>query len=151
MAASTLYPRLWRWHFYSALIVIPFVLWQGTTGLLYLWHQELADALWPRLTQGASGVSASSLDAQVAAARAALPEATVRSITLPADAGRATAVVFDAGGLKQPVFVDPATASVLGSVSPTAWLPGSAAHCMVAGRWGRPVPCCWSLEPAGRS
>jgi uncharacterized iron-regulated membrane protein len=123
-AAATLYPRIWRWHFYSALIVIPFVLWQGTTGLLYLWHQELADALWPRLTQGASGVSGTSLDAQVAAARAVLPEASLRSITLPAEAGRATAIVFDAGGLKQPVFVDPATGAVLGSVSPTAWLPG---------------------------
>jgi uncharacterized iron-regulated membrane protein len=30
---------LWRWHFLAALIVIPFVLWQATTGTLYLWSE----------------------------------------------------------------------------------------------------------------
>jgi uncharacterized iron-regulated membrane protein len=33
---KNLYGRLWRWHFFAALIVIPFVLWQSVTGTLYL-------------------------------------------------------------------------------------------------------------------
>lgn len=43
------YRRFWRWHFYAAFLVIPFVLWQGATGVLYLWHGQIADALWPQL------------------------------------------------------------------------------------------------------
>lgn len=35
-----LYRRLWRWHFYAAFLVIPFVLMQSITGTLYLWHDE---------------------------------------------------------------------------------------------------------------
>ena len=42
-----LYARIWRWHFFAALIVIPFVLWQSITGALYLWHRDLA-SLWHR-------------------------------------------------------------------------------------------------------
>ena len=40
-ASHRLYARVWRWHFFAAIIVIPFVLWQATTGVLYLWHQEI--------------------------------------------------------------------------------------------------------------
>jgi len=30
-----LYARIWRWHFFAALIVIPFVLWQSVAGEPY--------------------------------------------------------------------------------------------------------------------
>jgi uncharacterized iron-regulated membrane protein len=40
---KNLYGRLWRWHFFGALIVIPFVLWQSVTGTLYLWSEWWMD------------------------------------------------------------------------------------------------------------
>ena len=47
--ARNLYGRLWRWHFFAALIVIPFVLWQSVTGTLYLWSEWWMDAAHPEL------------------------------------------------------------------------------------------------------
>jgi uncharacterized iron-regulated membrane protein len=46
---SRLYGRLWRWHFFAALIVIPFVLWQSITGTLYLWSEWWVDSAHPEL------------------------------------------------------------------------------------------------------
>ena len=45
----TLYGRLWRWHFFAALLVVPFVLWQSMTGTLYLWSQWWMDQAHPQL------------------------------------------------------------------------------------------------------
>ena len=44
-----LYGRLWRWHFFAALIVVPFVLWQSVTGTLYLWSEWWMDEVHPEL------------------------------------------------------------------------------------------------------
>jgi len=41
--AGRLYARLWRWHLLAALLVIPFVLWQSTTGTIYLWSESWMD------------------------------------------------------------------------------------------------------------
>jgi len=43
------YVAVWRWHFLAALIVIPFVLWQATTGTLYLWSEWWMDITHPAL------------------------------------------------------------------------------------------------------
>ncbi|MBS0419608.1 MAG: PepSY domain-containing protein [Proteobacteria bacterium] len=44
-----LYGRLWRWHFFAALLVVPFVLWQSVTGTLYLWSEWWMDRAHPQL------------------------------------------------------------------------------------------------------
>ena len=46
---KSLYGRLWRWHFFAALIVIPFVLWQSVTGTLYLWSEWWVDRAHPQM------------------------------------------------------------------------------------------------------
>jgi uncharacterized iron-regulated membrane protein len=46
---KNLYGRLWRWHFFAALIVIPFVLWQSVTGTLYLWSEWWMDRAHPQM------------------------------------------------------------------------------------------------------
>ena len=46
---ARLYAAFWRWHFLAALIVIPFVLWQSTTGTLYLWSEWWMDVRHPEL------------------------------------------------------------------------------------------------------
>ena len=48
-ASARLYPMFWRWHFFAAALVIPFVLWQGTTGALYLWSERWMDVRHPEL------------------------------------------------------------------------------------------------------
>jgi uncharacterized iron-regulated membrane protein len=171
-ASDRVYARLWRWHFFAAFIVIPFVLWQSTTGTLYLWSERLMDALHPQLRFVQAGGQAMPPSAQVRAALASRvlesPQAAtlelddlrgnahhdfaapvdatgVQRVVLPEDANRSTAVLLvGANGLPFPVFVDPYTARVLGSLTAPAWIPGltRALH----GGWPLGDPGSWLLE-----
>jgi uncharacterized iron-regulated membrane protein len=72
MSAST-YGRLWRWHFFAAFVVIPFVLWQSTSGVLYLWSERWMDAAHPELRFVAPQARQLPLSEQVSAALASAP------------------------------------------------------------------------------
>ncbi|HUO93581.1 MAG TPA: PepSY domain-containing protein [Rhizomicrobium sp.] len=67
------YALFWRWHFFAALIVIPFVLWQSTTGTLYLWSEWWMDHTHPELRFVTPDRAAAPPSAQIAAALASLP------------------------------------------------------------------------------
>lgn len=141
-----LYRRFWRWHFWAAFLVIPFVLLQSATGTLYLWQNEWADWSHPALRFVAPGTQRTSLDAQVAAAVASQPHAVATTLRLSSDPTRSTLVLFgghhDVGNsdaLPFPVFVDPYNARVLGSLTAWQWMPG----------WTRKVHGGWPLGDAG--
>ena len=196
--ATRLYGRLWRWHFFAAFIVIPFVLWQSISGTLYLWSERWIDAADPELRFVAPGSQAVALSAQIAAAlQSVMPAAepssdrggtatdassdtgssavkasrgtgapasdapdhsahhhggasasgglAVQRVLVSEDPTRSTAVVLQRGdGLPFPVFVNPYTGSVLGTLSATQWLPGltRALH----GGWPLGKPGSWLLE-----
>lgn len=70
-----LYGRLWRWHFFAALIVVPFVLWQSVTGTLYLWSERWMDAAYPELRFVQPGSRAMPVSAQIDAALRSVPGA----------------------------------------------------------------------------
>ena len=165
------YGLFWRWHFLAALIVIPFVLWQSTTGTIYLWSEWWMDRAHPELRFVAPGPHTAPPSAQVAAALASIPhdEATraiapmagmqmgampnpvsagpvahagppVLGILMPADTMRSTTVLLQsANGLAYPVFVDPHTARVLGSLTPAQWFPG----------WSRSLHSGWPFGAPG--
>ena len=169
---KNLYGRLWRWHFFAALIVIPFVLWQSVTGTLYLWSEWWMDQAHPELRfvrpqQQSVPVSEQiqaalkAVDARPAGAAdvvtphasnvmaphhgIATPGLAVQAVLLPEDPTRSTTVSFQGSdGLSFPVFVDPYTGGVLGQLSPAAWLPGisRALH----GGWPLGEPGSWLLE-----
>lgn len=141
---STLYRRLWRWHFYAAFLVIPFVLMQAITGTMYLWHDEWADWAHPDLRFVSPSDSAASFDAQVAAAAALHPQARPTTLMIPDDPRRATQVMFgghhgDGDALPFPVFVDPYSGRVLGDLPGWSWMPG----------WTRKIHGGWPLGDAG--
>jgi uncharacterized iron-regulated membrane protein len=124
-AGRDTYARLWRWHFYAAFLVIPFVLWQSITGTLYLWHEELADRQHAKLRFVEPRAQRTSYADQLAAAQAAVPGGRVSHVVIPDDPRRATMVVMQgANGLPEPVFLDPYDGEVLGRVGGTSWLPG---------------------------
>ncbi len=76
-----LYAMFWRWHFLASLLVIPFVLWQSTTGTLYLWSEWWMDVSRPELRFVEPSAARAPLRDQVAAALAS-------SLLVPATAAR---------------------------------------------------------------
>jgi uncharacterized iron-regulated membrane protein len=109
------YRALWRWHFYAGLIVAPFLLILAVTGSIYLFNDEIDDALYP--TQRFVAVHAAEVppSRMIDAALKAHPGAATR-IDLPGAPNR-SAVVFVTPDHGEPlrVAVDPGTGRVLGS------------------------------------
>lgn len=113
-AESSLYRRVWRWHFYAGLVCLPFLALMAITGALYLFKDPLENLAYQRLffvtPPSAPGLAAASL---VAKAQAAEPGTPVRFVA-PARAGRSAEV-----GIRTPegivaVYLDPASGQVLG-------------------------------------
>lgn len=141
---NPLYRRLWRWHFYAAFLVIPFVLLQAITGTLYLWHDEWADWAHPELRFVQANTQRASFDVQLAAAVARHPHAQPTTLMIPEDLRRTTQVMFgghhgESDTLPFPVFVDPHSAQVLGDLPGWSWMPG----------WTRKIHGGWPLGDAG--
>jgi uncharacterized iron-regulated membrane protein len=123
--AQGLYARLWRWHFFAALIVIPFVLWQAVTGVVYLWHEDLDALAYPQLMKVEPAPQTVSLDRQLASVLEHHPRESLASIEIDPDTSRSTAFFFnDANGLPFPAFANPHSGEYLGSVPSTQWLRG---------------------------
>jgi uncharacterized iron-regulated membrane protein len=142
---TSLRRRAWRWHFLSALLVIPFVLWQSVTGTLYLWSYAWMDAAHPTLRFVEAGAQRASIDAQVQAARDVRPGSRIASVLLPADPHRSTEVMFeDSRGLPVAVFVDPYRGRPLGRLDASGWWPGWSKK--LHGGWPLGEPGSWLLE-----
>lgn len=149
--SSRAYRAIWRWHFYAGLFVAPFLLILSVTGAIYLFNDEIDDALHPGLRFVAPRAVPQPPSHLVRAALAAHPGTATR-IDLPATPGR-TAVVFvtPAAGAPVRVAVDPGTARVLGAFVYTRTLVGLAdtVHgSLMLGSWGAIVmelAACWAL------
>jgi uncharacterized iron-regulated membrane protein len=152
IANSNQYARFWRWHFYAALFVIPFILWQGVTGVTYLWHADISDMLWPKLRFVEVGKTRVSIDEQLNAANANNNGMQASIVKISGDANRSTQFMHEHdNGLSSPTFVDPYSGKVLGSVSPTTWLPGLTRELHGGwpfgklGSWWLELGACWCI------
>lgn len=151
MSDHRLYRMIWRWHFYAGLIVAPFLLILSVTGAIYLFNDELNDALMPEL-QFVQPVAAPLPPSRlIAAAMAAVPGVPTR-IDMPATPDRPARVyVRPATGDPRQVMVHPGSARVLGSYVYTRTLVGFAdvMHgSLTFGPWGDAVvelAACWAL------
>jgi uncharacterized iron-regulated membrane protein len=169
-----LHAALWRWHFFAALLVIPFVLWQSTTGTIYLWAEWWIDRQHPELRFVQPEATRALPSVQLAAALEAAPRTFAGKVTSDHDhGGRAhdrgamkeqggppvqemilsddprrstTVLLMNDSGLPYPLFVDPYSGRVLGSLTAVQWLPGltRALH----GGWPLGKPGSWLLELA---
>jgi uncharacterized iron-regulated membrane protein len=114
------YRTLWRWHFYAALFVMPFLVVLAITGTLYCFQPQIEPLLYPhRLIVEPQASARLSEDALLAKARAAMP-ANARAVTAPiANApDRSTEFIFRlANGEKQSVYLNPYSGEVLGTLS----------------------------------
>jgi len=140
-----LYRRFWRWHFFAALLVVPFVLWQSVTGSLYLWSYVWMDVRDPELRFVVPSDAVAPVSAQLRAAFAAEPDAALVEIRLPDGADRSTTLLLQqSDGLVRPIFIDPHGPRVLGSLDAVSWLPGITRN--LHGGWPLGAPGSWLLE-----
>ena len=109
---AALHRLIWRWHFYAGLFCIPFVISLAITGSIYLFRPQIEawlDAPYHRLTVDSSA----SPSAQVSAALAAVPGATLKAYQLPLETGDAAEILVSRDGVASRVYVHPRTANVL--------------------------------------
>jgi uncharacterized iron-regulated membrane protein len=127
----------WRVHFWAGLCTAPLVLFAAGTGLLYVFTPQIEAWVHADVDRVPAAMGVQALDAQLAAATAALPGWSARSIVPAAAPGETTQVLFarqmplvgaHAGhsaeaqhtpGLPQgrTVYVNPATAQVVGQLA----------------------------------
>ncbi|QNA82750.1 PepSY domain-containing protein [Sphingomonas sp. So64.6b] len=109
------YNAVWRWHFYAALLCVPFVIWLALTGTIYTWKPQIEGWI-DRPYDTLAVAPAASVEAQVAAALAAVPRARLHKYELPEGPGHAARVIVGTGKMQTRVYVDPATLRVLKQV-----------------------------------
>ncbi|ANH68085.1 PepSY domain-containing protein [Mitsuaria sp. 7] len=114
MPDSSLYRRVWRWHFYAGLICLPILALMAITGALYLYKDAIEsriDAGWRFVPPTSSpGLDGESL---VRRALAAQPGTAMRFVApVASDRSAEVGVRTDAGVVT--VYLDPASGRVLG-------------------------------------
>lgn len=116
-ASSALYRAVWRWHFIAGLLVLPFVIILAVTGGIYLFKDEINNAAYRDLrvvaptdgpAQPASQITANALAAHPGTLKAYHPA--------PAPDRTAEVKILGEDGLKNSVFMNPATGEVLGTL-----------------------------------
>ncbi len=107
------YNAVWRWHFYAGLFCIPFVIWLALTGSIYLWRPQIEAWLDRPYDHLATDGPVASPDAQVAAARRAVPGSTLRKYVLPDRPDQAVRILVADHGVDKRVYVDPRSLAVL--------------------------------------
>ena len=111
---SGAYRAVWRWHFYAGVLVMPFLMLLALTGAIYLFKDEIDQALYRPMIQVAAAPGVTSPDAWLPAAAQA-GQGRVANVLIPAGADEAVRARVDrSDGSQRTVFVDPHTARVTG-------------------------------------
>ncbi len=136
--ASAAYLTVWRWHFYTGLFVLPFILILSITGSIYLFKPQI-DRWEERVYQGLAMSDAVSPDRQLTAALAANPAMRFNYYRLPERPGDAAMIhMIGSDGAQRDVFVSP-QGTVLGTRDPNAKISETVARIhgsLLIGTWG---------------
>ncbi|MFB7633541.1 PepSY-associated TM helix domain-containing protein [Streptomyces sp. NPDC056149] len=124
----SLRPLLLRLHFYAGILVGPFLLVAALTGLAYTAAPQLESVLYQHELKVTPRGDAIPLASQVAAARRAVPDGTLVSVSPAPGRTDSTRVGFDRPGLPAgttlTAFVNPYDHKVLGTLRTNGqWLP----------------------------
>jgi uncharacterized iron-regulated membrane protein len=145
------YNAVWRWHFYAALLCVPFVLWLSITGTLYLWKPQIEALIERPYEQLPVRYPRATAEAQVAAALKAVPGATLHKYQWPENEHQAARIIVGAGGAETRVYVDPWSARVVGKVREEDRLMNVIMHLhgeLKAGKYGSwlvEIAACWAV------
>lgn len=110
--ASKRWRNLWRVHFYSGIIVAPFLVMFAVTGLVILYTQPIQDGLESDLRRVDRGSEMVSFDEQAGTVESNIADDVIVSLTPPRDAGASTVFGLDSG---RTAYVNPYTGEFLGT------------------------------------
>ncbi|MCQ8836044.1 PepSY domain-containing protein [Streptomyces samsunensis] len=128
---SSLRPLLLRLHFYAGILIGPFIFVATVTGLAYTVTPQVESLLYKHELEVTPRGTAEPLADQVAAAKRAVPDGTLLSVTQGAEPTDSIRVTFGKDGLPEgytlTAFVDPYDNKVLGELKTfSQWLPARA-------------------------
>jgi uncharacterized iron-regulated membrane protein len=113
---TTLQHRVWRWHFFAGLMVIPFAVILAVTGSIYLFKPQFDAAVEARINSRAVPLAGDTLpaDALIEAGLAAHPGGAFAKLVLPsADGDPSVEVLIRSEGGLRTLWIDRTTGSVL--------------------------------------
>ncbi|WP_027234181.1 PepSY-associated TM helix domain-containing protein [Leisingera caerulea] len=114
---SALYRAIWRWHFIAGLVVLPFILLLAVTGAIYLFKDEINDTAHRNLRFVEPAESITLTPSQITKAAIASHPGELKAYTAPSAKDRSAEVdILGVDGLKDTVYVDPYSGTVLGSL-----------------------------------
>ncbi len=151
-SSDRLYRAFWRWHFYAGLLVAPLLVILAVTGAIYLFNDEINDAVYPELRFAPVRTATLAPGRLIDNALATVPGGVATRIDMPADPHR-TAQVFVTPAHGEPlrVFVDPASGRVQGAYVYSKTLVGFANEMhgsLMIGTTGdriNELAACWTL------
>jgi uncharacterized iron-regulated membrane protein len=114
------YRTLWRWHFYAALFVMPFLVVLAVTGTLYCFQPQIEPLLYPHLlTVKSHNTERLGDDVLLSRAGTAVPVGSQpATASIDRDPAHSAQFVFRyPDGEKRSVYVNPYTGEVLGTLS----------------------------------
>ncbi|MFY8043919.1 MAG: PepSY-associated TM helix domain-containing protein, partial [Rhodoferax sp.] len=112
---SPLYFQAWRWHFFSGLYVVPFLLMLAVTGLVMVYFTGFQDRLGQKVPVVPQANVAAITD-QVKTVLAQYPKAAVKEYVTPKAPDLSAWVVVQNEGATLSVAVDPYRAEIIKSV-----------------------------------
>ena len=112
--STTLYNMVWKWHFFAALYVLPFMALLSITGGLYLFNNSIEEIIYKDRINVQVEQNTVDYQQQTAAVIATADELKIRSITTPAAQGRATLIEYqDDSRTRSYAWVNPYTGKVI--------------------------------------
>lgn len=117
---SSLYRRVWRWHFFAGLVCLPFIFSLAVTGAIYLFRAQLDDMVYARqmLRDPVAGAKAALPPTKLIAAASQAYPGQAKAFGIAADSRHNAQVdIIQPDGATLQVFVDPATARVTGAIA----------------------------------
>lgn len=109
-----LYAAVWRWHFYAALYVLPFMFMLSITGMIYLYQKPIEDILYKDAINVEVKDYSQSFEIQARAITQAYPGARIRNFVPPASDTKSTIFDFKTkDNLRMIAYVNPYNGQIL--------------------------------------
>lgn len=110
---AMLYRRIWRWHFYTGLIIIPFMIFLSISGAVYLFKPQIENILDKPYSNLQVGQKTAPPSTQIMAASEYLEGAPLKSYEVPKDAKSPAKISFFQNGEQKILYVNPYNLEIL--------------------------------------